>query len=1151
MKPSVHIGLGNEFSGIFPLLTERILKYGDSSTINNIEILTINRISDERLILEIFEKDNLPSGIKDQMQFESKIPIIAKKENFNKQEIENGTHKVFTSLFNKLINIQRNPQINSLNICFYLPLWNNQGTELIIEMINLISKSDGSFIIDIVGLAADMNHIFEKDSHEESHKSNLDIYKSYAKENILKISNHLITEQNLVRNFIVLQNKQINGISLNLDSYLLIDLLSEFVILYTENYPQLFSAYFENKKIKGIGLSALYFDKWYFTNYLISRTYLSILENENVNLSSADVNRLANNLNGILNDKFGEQVDLFTHIWTEFISDQLNSGIDYARIVEEASPKIKSFIKNLGDELQGFLYDNSFSLPEKRAGLASILGEDDELFEGVAYNPDMPILDDCEFEQANYFVQLNNHMSERKDSGLVHYASLSTEADPDGLVRIPLKEIKVLKNKIRYTTQTIRNFETRLEKTNITIEKEEIANKVLIDGDTFKIGDKTFKIIEKPIEEQLMEDDYSPKDQLPREVDLREFFPQVKNQGSQGACSAFSTVGVFEFISGSKGVKSTFSESFVYFMARTYDGSTDKDDGTSIFNAIRALSDFGVCELQYWDPKDNLSLPPDDIARENAKNNKVLKALNVKHHLNDIKSAISEGYPVCFGLKVYDSFGTPLKGFVTTPSYDVIQNENGGYHSMIICGYSDSLKVFIVRNSWGVDYGDNGYCYIPYSYIENNQLFNKAFIIKEITSGYFFQTAIKTVINFDMTDRLLEYAIIRNLLNEEKNELIKFKTSYDQHRHKYLNITTKLNSILARNQLVEGEKKFLNNKLEEAEKERINLTEEKNKSLKQVQSVTVKIFRRSVFTIVAISALSIISFVTMGFFNVLKSEYLWIGVLLIGVLSLFLPLWKRYRSKVYNRKLQEWNSKIEVIDNNILGVKGEINILQLKSNVAGQVHQKMFDLKQSLVDKHKIMKSYVANLQEWYKAEQQEIRNMTPESKIPLINILNNNDLDAFFESKVDEVTEGLKLSNFIINYELSEKGIIRFKKELRNKIIGRLLVYVEDFKMYNYLSGVVKYPYVTYCEDQISEQMARMQSMSSAFIYPVPHVMNQEPNCMLALNRSEGNQANKWRNALNNVFTTPPTEIIIKAPEKILMVQIIENNMEDLSIMN
>lgn len=38
---------------------------------------------------------------------------------------------------------------------------------------------------------------------------------------------------------------------------------------------------------------------------------------------------------------------------------------------------------------------------------------------------------------------------------------------------------------------------------------------------------------------------------------------------------------------------------------------------------------------------------------------------------------------------------------------------------MLIVGYSDAEARFIVRNSWGTDWGDRGYCYIPYDYCAN------------------------------------------------------------------------------------------------------------------------------------------------------------------------------------------------------------------------------------------------------------------------------------------------------------------------------------------------------------------------------------------------------------------------------------------------
>ena len=48
------------------------------------------------------------------------------------------------------------------------------------------------------------------------------------------------------------------------------------------------------------------------------------------------------------------------------------------------------------------------------------------------------------------------------------------------------------------------------------------------------------------------------------------------------------------------------------------------------------------------------------------------------------------------------------------------RGQHGG-HAMLCVGYSDRDQVFIVRNSWGPEWGDNGYCYLPYRYIINDR----------------------------------------------------------------------------------------------------------------------------------------------------------------------------------------------------------------------------------------------------------------------------------------------------------------------------------------------------------------------------------------------------------------------------------------------
>lgn len=82
------------------------------------------------------------------------------------------------------------------------------------------------------------------------------------------------------------------------------------------------------------------------------------------------------------------------------------------------------------------------------------------------------------------------------------------------------------------------------------------------------------------------------------------------------------------------------------------------------------------------------------------------------------KSALAEGYPIIFGISLYDSFYQHRRpGLVPMPTQRESQLAQHGGHAMLCVGYSDADEVFIVRNSWGAEWGDQGYCYMPYAYL--------------------------------------------------------------------------------------------------------------------------------------------------------------------------------------------------------------------------------------------------------------------------------------------------------------------------------------------------------------------------------------------------------------------------------------------------
>jgi len=98
-----------------------------------------------------------------------------------------------------------------------------------------------------------------------------------------------------------------------------------------------------------------------------------------------------------------------------------------------------------------------------------------------------------------------------------------------------------------------------------------------------------------------------------------------------------------------------------------------------------------------------------------------------------------DGYPIVFGINVYDSFESDdvsKTGIVPLPDKD--KEKCLGGHAILIVGFKeiDNKNYFIVRNSWGTEWGDNGYCYMPFEYVLNEKLAEDFWSIKLVEDYY-------------------------------------------------------------------------------------------------------------------------------------------------------------------------------------------------------------------------------------------------------------------------------------------------------------------------------------------------------------------------------------------------------------------------------
>jgi len=201
---------------------------------------------------------------------------------------------------------------------------------------------------------------------------------------------------------------------------------------------------------------------------------------------------------------------------------------------------------------------------------------------------------------------------------------------------------------------------------------------------------------------------------------IPEYTP-ISNQGILGSCVANSTIDALEILMGLSGTVMQLSRLFLYWNARLYDGATNLDDGTYIKNAFASLSKDGVCPESVWEynVRNVFAQPPMEAYRQGS-DNTINSYYKIKakgtQRLDEIESAIRANHPVVFGTGVTDSFCKYYNSnnvIWAAPTDKIV-----GLHAMIATGVKEvngSLQ-FMIRNSWGSNWGDKGHTWFDSSY---------------------------------------------------------------------------------------------------------------------------------------------------------------------------------------------------------------------------------------------------------------------------------------------------------------------------------------------------------------------------------------------------------------------------------------------------
>jgi C1A family cysteine protease len=212
---------------------------------------------------------------------------------------------------------------------------------------------------------------------------------------------------------------------------------------------------------------------------------------------------------------------------------------------------------------------------------------------------------------------------------------------------------------------------------------------------------------------------------LPSSVDLRDQCPPIYDQGALGACSSHAIGAAYQFGLMKQG-KPVFMPSrlFLYYNERFIENTVNYDSGAQMKDGLKSLNKDGICDENLWKYKIcKFKKKPPQKAYDAAK----LNTIELYEKIPDgnlflMKQCLAKGIPFVFGFTVYESFeGEEIAKTGLMPEWNPNESIMGG-HAVMSVGYDTEKQVMIVRNSWGSNWADNGYFYMPFSYISNQNL---------------------------------------------------------------------------------------------------------------------------------------------------------------------------------------------------------------------------------------------------------------------------------------------------------------------------------------------------------------------------------------------------------------------------------------------
>jgi len=283
-----------------------------------------------------------------------------------------------------------------------------------------------------------------------------------------------------------------------------------------------------------------------------------------------------------------------------------------------------------------------------------------------------------------------------------------------------MKEFKIVKGKKIHPYVRKRKLSTPKKTVKESLSNKEFSPPYTLSLLKDVIDSRDFNIQSKPI---LYE---TEKPMSMAMVDYTNEMSPVKNQGKLGSCVSFAAAAMkewqeqkehkYEIKQGKKdhrkGKDYDYSEAWIYWNCKKIDGYDG--EGTYLRTAMKVLNRIGVPTEKAWpysDDKLNIGKPK-AWASLISKWAMIDTYYRVEGAEQAKQSLLNDG-PFMMGVPCFYDFFFPVDGVIKDPAAG--ERHYGG-HAICAVGYDDNRQLIKFKNSWGLNWGQNGYGYISYNY---------------------------------------------------------------------------------------------------------------------------------------------------------------------------------------------------------------------------------------------------------------------------------------------------------------------------------------------------------------------------------------------------------------------------------------------------